>query len=103
MFSEFEAQRCSEALSRIFGVAAFVSTSTLAVPRSLRCRRETFDQLDDFEPLPRRELDEGFQEPQTFDSFARWSSELLVQLCNKCGIFHLAPLTGNGKGISGQT
>jgi hypothetical protein len=26
-----------------------------------------------------------------------------VQLCNKCGIFHLAPLIGNGNGISRQT
>lgn len=65
--------------------------------------REAFDQFDDFRPLPRCKFEEGLQQPQAFDSFARWSSELLVQLCNKCGIFHLAPLIGNGNGISRQT
>jgi hypothetical protein len=65
--------------------------------------RHTFDHLDDFEALPGREFKEGLQEPQAFDSFARWSSELFVQLRNKCGIFHLAPLIGNGNGISQQT
>jgi len=65
--------------------------------------RETFDQLDDFEALPRCKFEEGFQQSQAFDGFARWSSELLVQLCNKCGIFHLAPLIGNGNGISRKT
>jgi hypothetical protein len=41
---------------------------------------------------------------ETFDqfSFARWSSELFVQLCNTCGILHLAPFDEIGNGISRQ-
>jgi len=61
--------------------------------------REAFDQFDDFGPMPWRKSDEGLQEPQAFDRFARWNSELLMQLCNECGIFYLAPLTGDRNGI----
>ena len=53
--------------------------------------RQAFDQLDDFKTPAGRKFKEGLQQPQAFDSFARWSSESLLQLCNKCGIFHLAP------------
>src|SRR5258708_2079566 len=53
--------------------------------------RKTFDQLDDFKALAGRQFKEGLQQSQAFDRFARWSSESLLQLCNKCGIFHLAP------------
>ena len=69
----------------------------------LRVDHETFDQFDDLGPLRRCKFEESFQQPQAFNSFARWSSELFVQLRNKCGIFHLAPLIGNGHGISQQT
>jgi hypothetical protein len=54
--------------------------------------RKTFHQFDDFGSLAWCESSECPQQSQAFDSFARWSSELFVQLCNKCGIFHLAPL-----------
>jgi hypothetical protein len=64
---------------------------------------EAFDQFDHFEAFPGCQPEEGFQEPETFDGFARWSSELLVQLRDECGILHLAPLVGNGNGISQQT
>jgi hypothetical protein len=67
-----------------------------------RVDREAFDQLDDFAALPERKFDEGFQQSQAFCGFARWSSKPSVQLCNKCGIFHLAPSIGNGNGISMQ-
>jgi hypothetical protein len=73
------------------------------VGRRQRVGCKAFDQFNDLKPLPRCKFEEGFQQPQAFDSFARWSSELFVQLCNKCGIFHLAPLIGNGNGISRQT
>ena len=64
---------------------------------------ETFDHFDHFEAFPGCQPEERFQEPETFDGFARWSSELLVQLRDECGILHLAPLIGNGNGISQQT
>ena len=51
---------------------------------------QTFDQLDNFKALAGREFNESPQQPQAFDSFARWGSEPLLQLCNKCEIFHLA-------------
>jgi hypothetical protein len=59
-------------------------------------RREAFDQFDDFKALVRRKLEERLQEPQAFDCFARWSSESLLQFCNKCGILHLAPSSETG-------
>jgi hypothetical protein len=62
---------------------------------------ETFDQANDFEALPARKFDEGLQQSQAFCGFARWSSKPSMQLCNKCGVFHLAPSIGNGTGISG--
>jgi hypothetical protein len=65
--------------------------------------RETFDQFDQFEAFSGCQPEESFQQSKTFDGFARWSSELFVQLLNECGIFHLAPLVGNGNGISQQT
>jgi hypothetical protein len=64
---------------------------------------EAFDQFDHFEALLGCQPEEGFQEPETLNGFARWSSELLVQLRDECGILHLAPLIGNGNGISQQT
>jgi hypothetical protein len=64
---------------------------------------EPLDQFDHFEAFPGRQPEESFQQSKTFDRFARWSSELLVQLRYECGIFHLAPLVGNGNGISQQT
>jgi hypothetical protein len=73
------------------------------VGRRRAFNRKTLDQFDDFEAFPGRQPEESFQQPKTFDGFARWSSELLVQLRNECGIFHLAPLVGNGNGISQQT
>ena len=39
---------------------------------------QTFDQFDDFEALAGRKFKEGLQQPQAFDSFARWSSESLL-------------------------
>ena len=64
---------------------------------------QPLDQFDDFKSCPGCQSEEGLQQPKTFDRIARWSSELLVQLRNECGIFHLAPLVGNGNGISQQT
>ena len=64
---------------------------------------KTLYQLDDLEAFPRCQSKEGLQQPKAFNGLARWSSELLVQLRNECGIFHLAPLVGNGNGISQQT
>jgi hypothetical protein len=64
---------------------------------------QTLDQFDDLKAFPGCQSEEGFQQPKTFDCIARWSSELLVQLRNDCGILHLAPLVGNGNGISQQT
>jgi hypothetical protein len=58
--------------------------------------RETFDQFDDFKSLPGRKFQEGSDQSQAFNSFARWCSELPVQLCSKCGIFHLALSIGSG-------
>jgi hypothetical protein len=65
--------------------------------------RETFDQRDDFKSLPGCKFQEGSDQPQAFNSFARRCSELLVQLCNKCRSFHLALSIGNGNPISRQT
>ena len=59
--------------------------------------RKTFDQFDDFKPLAGCESEEGLQQSQAFKRFARWSAEFVVQLRNGCGIFHLAPLMGNGR------
>jgi hypothetical protein len=64
---------------------------------------EAFNQFDDFRALPGCKFKERFKQPQTFHSFAGWSSEIFVQLGSKRRIFHLAPLTGNGVGISRQT
>jgi hypothetical protein len=54
-------------------------------------RREAFDKFDDFKALVRRKPEESLQKSQAFDRFARWSSESLLQFCNKCGVLHLAP------------
>ena len=67
-----------------------------------RIEREAFDQIDDFEALPGRKFDEGFQQSQGFCGLARWNSKPSVQLCNRCGIFHLAPSIGDGNDISRQ-
>ena len=64
--------------------------------------RETFDQLDDFKSLPGGKFQEGSDQSQAFNSFARWCSELPVQLCNKCRIFHLALSIGSGDLIQGK-
>jgi hypothetical protein len=69
--------------------------------RGFGCK--TLHQLNDLEAFPWRQSEEGLQQPKAFNRFARWSSELLVQLRNERGIFHLAPLVGNGNGISQQT
>jgi hypothetical protein len=65
--------------------------------------RETFDQLDDFKSLPGCKFQEGSDQSQAFNTFARWCSELLVQLCNKFRIFHLALSIGTGNPVSSQT
>jgi hypothetical protein len=65
-----------------------------------RFARKPLGHFDQFVPLPGCQLQEGFQQSQAFHGFARWSSELLVQLRQERGIFHLAPLTGNGNGNS---
>ena len=62
--------------------------------------RKPLGHFDQFKPLARCQLQEGFQQSKAFHGFARWSSELLVQLRQERGIFHLAPLTGNGNGNS---
>ena len=64
---------------------------------------KALDQIDDLEALARFKPEERLQKPKAFDRFARWSSEPVVQLRHKCGIVHLAPLTGNMNGISQQT
>jgi hypothetical protein len=64
---------------------------------------KAFDQIDDLEALVRFQPEECLQKPKAFDRVARWSSEPVVQLRHKCGIAHLAPLTGNVNGISQQT
>jgi hypothetical protein len=64
--------------------------------------RKTFDQFDDFKPLAGCKSKEGFQQSQAFKRFARWSAELVVQLRNGCGIFHLAPLMGTARKVDTQ-
>lgn len=64
--------------------------------------RQALNQLDNLKSFPGRKFQEGCQQPQAFNRFARWSPELRVQLCNRCRIFHLAPLMGNGNAIQGK-
>jgi hypothetical protein len=56
--------------------------------------RQPLDQFNDLETLSGRQLEERLQQTEAFDGFARWGSELPVQLRNERGIFHLAPLIG---------
>ena len=65
--------------------------------------RKTFDQFDDFKPLAGCKSEEGLQQSQAFNRFARWSSEPFLQLYNKCGILHLSPSMRNRNGISRKT
>src|SRR5207244_203025 len=67
-----------------------------------RTSRHTFDQFDDFGPLARRKFEESLQQSQAFDRFVRWSSELLPQLCDISGIFHLAPWVRNRMAYPGK-
>ena len=64
--------------------------------------RQTFDQRDDLKSLPGCKFQEGCQQAQALNGFARWSPELGVHLCNRCRSFHLAPLIGNGNAIQGK-
>ncbi|SPP94065.1 conserved protein of unknown function [Bradyrhizobium vignae] len=57
---------------------------------------EIFDQLDHFETLPRRELQECAEQTQTFDSAACRHTELEMQLSREIEVFHLAPMTSIG-------
>jgi hypothetical protein len=69
----------SGSLTRL-GAAGTAASGQRVFGRRQLVTRETFDQLDHFEPLPRREFDESPQQPQAFDSFTRWISDFLVQL-----------------------
>jgi hypothetical protein len=57
---------------------------------------EIFDQLDYFETLSRRELQERAEQTQTFDSAACRNTELEMQLSREIEVFHLAPMTSIG-------
>ncbi|MBH5388212.1 hypothetical protein H1B27_18290 [Bradyrhizobium sp. CNPSo 4019] len=59
-------------------------------------RGEIFDQLDHFETLSRRELQERAEKAQTFDSAACRHTELEMQLSREIEVFHLAPMTSTG-------
>lgn len=59
-------------------------------------RGEIFDQLDHFETLSRRELQERAEKTQTFDSAACRHTELEMQLSREIEVFHLAPMTSTG-------
>ena len=58
--------------------------------------REVFDELDDLETLPRRQLQERPHQAQTFDGAARRRPELEVQFSREIDVFHLAPMTRIG-------
>jgi hypothetical protein len=64
--------------------------------------RQTLDQLDNLKSFPGRKFQEGCQQSQAFNSFARWSPELRVQFRNRRRIFHLAPLMENANAIQGK-
>ena len=93
--------------TRLQRVRRPLTNALVSGERSIGCGcrvdRKTLDQFDHLETLPGFKFKEGLQQSQAFDGFARWSSELLMQLRNKCGIFHLAPFIGNGNGIPEQT
>ncbi|MEY9186347.1 hypothetical protein ABIG06_000248 [Bradyrhizobium sp. USDA 326] len=57
---------------------------------------EIFDQLDHFETLSRRELQECAEQAQTFDGAACRHTELEMKLSREIEVFHLAPMTRTG-------
>lgn len=57
---------------------------------------EVFNQLDHFEALSRRELQESTEQAEAFDSAACRHTELQVQLGREIEVFHLAPMTSSG-------
>src|SRR3954453_8685451 len=57
---------------------------------------EVFDELDDLETLPGRELQKGAEQAQAFDSTACRRAELEVQLSCEIEVLHLVPMTSIG-------
>lgn len=57
---------------------------------------EVFDELDDLETLPGRELQKGAEQAQAFDGAACGRAELEVQLSCEIEVLHLAPMTSIG-------
>src|SRR5437879_4478622 len=57
---------------------------------------EVFDELDDLETLPRRELEKRTQQAQAFDSAGCRRAELEVQFSHEIHVFHRAPMTRIG-------
>src|SRR6478672_1197887 len=64
--------------------------------------RQTFDQCDDFKSSLWCKFQERPEQPQALNGFARWSPELVLQLCNRGRSFHLAPLLGSGNAMQGK-
>jgi hypothetical protein len=57
---------------------------------------EVFDQLDNLETLPRRQLQKRAQQAQAFDGATGRRAELEVQFSREIEVLHLAPMTSIG-------
>jgi hypothetical protein len=57
---------------------------------------EVFDEFHDLKALPRRKLEKGAQQAETFDRTICGRAELEMQFSREIQVFHLAPMTRIG-------